>query len=60
MKVLTIYGTIAVPLVVITGFFGMNLKLPWMENPYGALYAAGLMVASTAAVLLYFRKKRWF
>jgi len=25
MKVLTIYGTLAVPLVIITGFFGMNL-----------------------------------
>ena len=59
MKVLTIYGTVAVPLVVITGFFGMNLRLPWMENPHGALYATGLMVASTAAVLLYFRVKHW-
>ena len=59
MKVLTIYGTIAVPLVVITGFFGMNLQLPWMSNPHGALYASGLMVVSTAAVLLYFRVKRW-
>jgi magnesium transporter len=59
MKVLTIYGTIAVPLVVITGFFGMNLQLPWMNNPHGVLYATGLMVASTVGVLLYFRGKGW-
>ena len=60
MKVLTIYGTIALPLVVITGFFGMNLHLPWLDNPHGTLYAAGLMLASTIAVLLYFKSKRWF
>ncbi len=26
MKVLTIWGTVALPLVIITGFFGMNLR----------------------------------
>jgi magnesium transporter len=60
MKVLTIYGTVALPLVIITGFFGMNLKLPWMENPHGALYAIGLMVLSTVIVLCYFQRKHWF
>jgi len=60
MKVLTIYGTLAVPLVVITGFFGMNLHLPWSNNPHGVWYASALMVLSIMAVLWYFRKKRWF
>jgi len=60
MKVLTIYGTLAVPLVVITGFFGMNLHLPWSNNPHGVWYASALMVLSIAVVLLYFKRKRWF
>jgi len=60
MKVLTVYGTVALPLVVITGFFGMNLKLPWMESPYGAIYACGLMVFSMIGVLYYFKRKHWF
>jgi magnesium transporter len=60
MKVLTVYGTVSIPLVVITGFFGMNLKLPWMESPHGVWYASALMLASTVFVLLYFRAKRWF
>ena len=60
MKVLTVYGTVSIPLVVITGFFGMNLKLPWMESPHGAWYATALMLFSTLIVLLYFRAKRWF
>jgi len=60
MKVLTIYGTIALPLVIITGFFGMNLHLPWMQSSYGVWYAAGLMVMSTLGILYYFKRKHWF
>jgi len=60
MKVLAIYGTVALPLVIITGFFGMNLHLPWADNGRGVWYAAGLMVLSTATVLLYFKRKGWF
>ncbi|HEY2861746.1 MAG TPA: magnesium/cobalt transporter CorA [Terracidiphilus sp.] len=60
MKVLTIWGTVALPLVIITGFFGMNLHLPWSNDPHGTEYAVGLMAVSTIAVLLYFKAKRWF
>ncbi|HWR36529.1 MAG TPA: magnesium transporter CorA family protein [Clostridia bacterium] len=60
MKVLTVYGTVALPMVIITGFFGMNLHLPWTSNPHGALYAVGLMGISTLLILWYFRRKGWF
>jgi magnesium transporter len=60
MKVLTIWGTVALPLVIITGFFGMNLHLPWANSPHGTVYACGLMAISTISVLLYFKGKRWF
>jgi magnesium transporter len=60
MKVLTIWGTVALPLVIITGFFGMNLKLPWTNDPHGTSYAVALMAISTIAILVYFKVKRWF
>lgn len=61
MKVLTIYGTIALPLIIITGFFGMNFEhLPWIHALHGFAYAGGLMVLSTLLVLIYFRLKHWF
>lgn len=60
MKVLTIWGTVALPLVIITGFFGMNLRLPWANNPHGTDYAVALMAISTIVILLYFKMKRWF
>jgi magnesium transporter len=60
MKVLTIYGTVALPLIIITGFFGMNLPLPFQHSPHGLALAVGLMALSTAAVLIYFKVKHWF
>jgi magnesium transporter len=60
MKVLTIYGTLALPLVIITGFFGMNLHLPWSSNLHGVWYVTGLMVLSIVLVLWFFKVKHWF
>jgi magnesium transporter len=60
VKVLTVWGTVALPLVVITGFFGMNLPLPWQHNPLGAVYASLLMVGIGGLILWYFRKQGWF
>ena len=60
MKILTIWGTIALPLIIITGFFGMNLKLPWEGSYLGTALVLALMAISTIAVLIYFKIKRWF
>jgi magnesium transporter len=60
MKILTIWGTVALPLVIITGFFGMNLKLPWEGSYLGTAFVLALMAISTVAVLVYFKVKRWF
>jgi magnesium transporter len=60
MKILTIWGTVALPLVIITGFFGMNLKLPWEGSYWGTAFVLALMAVSTIAVLVYFKTKRWF
>jgi len=60
MKVLTVLGTIALPVIAISGVYGMNLKgLPFQESPYGAPVVGGLTLASTAALLLFLRRMRW-
>lgn len=57
MNVLTVLGTIALPAIVISGFFGMNTKdLPFLNSPHGTWVALGLMVATTCA-LLYLLKR---
>jgi magnesium transporter len=60
MKVLTVLGTIALPAVIVSSFYGMNLHgLPWSETPQGAWIAAGIMAVSTLALLVLLRFLRW-
>src|SRR4029077_12641170 len=61
MKVLTVLGTIALPALVISGFYGMNIKdLPWAGSPHAIEIAAGLMVATTLGLLAVLKKFDWF
>jgi magnesium transporter len=61
MKVLTVLGTIALPAVVISGFYGMNTKgLPWIDSPQGTEIAAVLMVVATLGLLIMLKKFDWF
>jgi magnesium transporter len=60
MKVLTVLGTLVTPAIAISGIYGMNLKgLPFQDSPQGAIYAAGLIVATTAGLLLWLRSRNW-
>jgi magnesium transporter len=59
VKVLTIYGTIALPWIVITGFYGMNLRLPFQESGHGLAIAVGLMITSAVGVVVYFWRRKW-
>jgi magnesium transporter len=47
--------------LVVSGFYGMNTKgLPFAESPHGTAIAAGLMLATTALLLVLLRRYRWF
>ena len=61
MKVLTVLGTIALPALVISGIYGMNLKgLPWADSPHGTALVSGAMAATTVVLLGILRLMRWF
>ena len=61
MKVLTVLGTIALPALVISGIYGMNLKgLPWVDSPNGAAIVSGVMAGTTVVLLVILRLMRWF
>jgi magnesium transporter len=60
MKVLTVLSTVALPALVISGIYGMNLKgLPFLESEHGTEIIVGAMVASTGVVLWMLKQFDW-
>ncbi|NLF32127.1 MAG: magnesium/cobalt transporter CorA [Planctomycetes bacterium] len=60
MKVLTIIATIFIPLTFIAGVYGMNFHhMPELQWRWAYPAVLALMAAIAAAMLVYFRRKRW-
>ena len=60
MYVLSIVAAIFLPLTFVTGLLGMNVGgLPGVESPLGFVIALIVMVATSAATLIYFRFRKW-
>lgn len=61
MKVLTVISTIFIPLTFIAGVYGMNFKvMPEIEWPYGYAFSLILMGGVALAMILFFKRKKWF
>jgi magnesium transporter len=60
MKQLSIVATIALPLIVVGGIYGMNFsQMPLTHHPLGFYWALGSMVAISTVMLWWLRKNRW-
>jgi len=60
MKVLTVVGTIFIPLTFITSLYGMNFDyMPELKWRYGYFLVLGFMLALSLGMLAWFRKKKW-
>ncbi|MBN1201036.1 MAG: magnesium/cobalt transporter CorA [Anaerolineae bacterium] len=59
MRILTVISVIMLPLTLISGIYGMNVKLPLMRYPGTFLFVMGLMFAIVISMLLYFRRRGW-
>jgi len=61
VKLLTLITVITTPLMMIGTWYGMNFHdMPELGLPHAYAVAAAVMIASTAATYLYFKKKKWF
>jgi magnesium transporter len=61
MKVLTVMSTIFLPLTVLTGLYGMNVRIPHLPGPDGAQFwwIVGMAGGIVTAMLLVFRRRGW-
>lgn len=60
MKTLTTISVVALPMTVVTGFFGMNFDaLPGIHDATGFWIAMAIMGALVAGLLYWFRTRRW-
>ena len=60
MKTLTIISVIALPMTIVTSFFGMNFEnLPGIHSWWGFLIAMALMMGLVAFLLYWFKRRKW-
>lgn len=60
MRILAVFTTIAVPLNLVVGLYGMNFDMiPLLHNPKGFWMIMGAMLMVAMVMLLFFRRNRW-
>ncbi len=61
IRVLTILSALVLPLTLITGFYGMNVDGLFFAHHgiWSVLFTLGVMAGTGAALLLWFRRKKW-
>ena len=59
MKVLTIMGTIFIPLTFLAGVYGMNMPIPENQSRWTYPIFWLICVATGVGMLLVFKRRRW-
>src|SRR3954464_3286267 len=59
LRVLTVFSVVLLPLTLITGFFGMNVRFPGFESVWAFWVIFAGMIVTLASLLAFFRIKRW-
>jgi len=60
MQTLTVIATIVLIPTLIASIYGMNLDLPFDDNPHGFYVVMSLCFTIVASMLWYFKKRDWF
>jgi len=58
-KMLTVLGTILLPLLAVASLYGMNVPLPFDDSSLAFLFIILITLAISGSMLAYFRIKRW-
>lgn len=60
MKLFTVITAIFLPLTLITGWYGMNVQMPEYGFPYSYVLIIAFSVLVVIALIVYFKKHKWF
>lgn len=60
MKLFTLITSIFMPLTLIVGWYGMNLKMPEFTWDYGYLFVIILSIVTSVIWFIIFKNKKWF
>ena len=61
IKFLTALTAVTLPMVMVGGWYGMNFEhMPELKSPHGYLYACLFTIITTALMVIYLKKKKWF
>lgn len=60
MKLFTVLSAIFMPLTLIVGWYGMNLKMPEFSWRFGYPMVIGLSLITIASCIFLFKKYKWF
>ena len=59
MRILTVISVIMLPLTLISSIYGMNIELPFADDPHAFMITAGVMLLIVILMLAYFRGRHW-
>jgi magnesium transporter len=59
LRILTVFSVVLLPLTLITGFFGMNVRFPGFDTVWAFWLIFIGMVVTLTGLLAFFRLKRW-
>lgn len=59
MRILTVISVIMLPLTLISSIYGMNIALPFADDPHAFMITAGVMVVVVILMLAWFRRRHW-
>ena len=60
LRILTVFSVVLLPLTLISGIFGMNVKFPGFDTSEAWWVIVGVMVAVVAGLVGFFRYKKFF
>lgn len=60
MKFFTVITSIFLPLTLLVGWYGMNVKMPEYGWEYGYPFVIAISIAMVAVTIFLFKKRKWF